>query len=129
MPRRLLTMTRLYELTEPVSGPSALSTPMTGPSVPQPWGFWGTLGFLLLAAAAGLIASLGVVIVWVLAKAVFPNLNDAVFAVIGSVAATLASLKVFDLAVKAREWRVRDYLAHTTPPARRASTATDQITA
>ena len=108
-------MTSPYELAYPASGPAALPAPVARASVPQPWGFWGTLGWLLLAATAGLMASLGVVIVELIVKAALPNVNDGGFAAVASLAATLALLKVFGLAIRARGWRVRDYLALTTP--------------
>jgi membrane protease YdiL (CAAX protease family) len=108
-------MTSPYELTYPASGPAALPAPAAEATVPQPWGFWGTLGWLFLAATAGLLASLGVVIVWLIVKSALPNVSDGGFAVIALVATILATLKMFDLAIKARGWRARDYLALTTP--------------
>jgi hypothetical protein len=73
VPWSLLPMTRPYELTYPASGPAALPAPAAGVSAAQPWGFWGTLGWLILAATAGLMASLGVVIVWLVVKTALPT--------------------------------------------------------
>ena len=89
--------------------------PETPPVAPAPWGFWGTLGWGALAAATGFVATVAVVMVWMLSHGMtLPDTKDAAFLSAASIVATLAPLVVLAIAVKVRKWRLRDYFALTT---------------
>lgn len=108
-------MTSAYDLAYPASVPAPLPAPAP-PSAPRPWGFWGTLGWALLAAAASMIVTIVFVFVWMATHALqIPDIKDGAFITNASVIATLAPLIVLVIAIKVRKWRLRDYLALTAP--------------
>jgi membrane protease YdiL (CAAX protease family) len=109
-------MTSAYDLAFPTSVPAPLPEPAAPQQVPRPWGFWGTLGWALLAALASLIATVVFIAVWMATHALqLPDIKDGAFVTYASLIATLPPLIVLVLAIKVRKWRLADYLALTAP--------------
>ena len=109
-------MTSAYDLTYPASVPAPLPLPAEQPGPPQPWGFWATLGWGLLAAATSVMATIGFIVVWMATHGMqAPDLKDGAFITHASLVATLAPLIVLAVAIKVRQWRLRDYLALSAP--------------
>jgi membrane protease YdiL (CAAX protease family) len=91
---------------------SSQPDPVAQPAALAPWGFWGTLGWGVLAAATGFFATVTVVIIWMLTHGLkIPDTKDATFLTVASIVATLAPIVVLAIAVKVRKWRLGDYFA------------------
>jgi uncharacterized protein len=83
----------------------------------RPWGFWGSLGWGLLAVATGLSAIVICAVIWRIThqfQAPHPEDTDFAYVAAGKLASILASvvpLAVLGIAVKIRGFSLRDYFA------------------
>jgi hypothetical protein len=92
---------------------------------PQPWGYWATLAWTLLAAAASAVASVGALALF------FPDVsasstellkNMRAFGVVAT-ASVGAEIAVLAVAARLRGWRATDYLGLVLPSRREAAIA------
>ena len=77
-----------------------------------PWGFWGSLGWGLCAAATGMVAVFIYTIIWMLThqlRLVSPQ--DLSFSMVAGIAALTAPIVMLAIAVKVRKFSLRDYFA------------------
>ena len=78
----------------------------------RPWGFWGSLGWCLFAVATGFFAAVIYAAIWMLTHQLhIPHPEDADFATIAGILASIAPLGVLVIAVKIRKFSLRDYFA------------------
>jgi membrane protease YdiL (CAAX protease family) len=84
----------------------------------RPWGFWGSLGWGLLALATTLFAAFIYVAIWSLNHHfAIRSLRDEDFTVVGIVL-SIVPVVVFAVAVKRRQYSLRDYFALNGIPRR-----------
>jgi membrane protease YdiL (CAAX protease family) len=77
-----------------------------------PWGFWGSLGWGLCAAATGMVAVFIYTMIWMLTHQLrFANPQDISFSTAAGIAALTAPLVMLVIAVKIRKFSLRDYFA------------------
>jgi membrane protease YdiL (CAAX protease family) len=83
----------------------------------RPWGFWGTLGWGLLAVAVGFLAAIGYALIWTLThQNQWPKVEDARYAETASLMVSLVPIAVLVVAVKMRKSPLRNYFAlHGVP--------------
>jgi CAAX protease family protein len=77
-----------------------------------PWGFWGSLGWGLCAAATGIVAVFIYMIIWMLThqlRLVSPQ--DVSFSTVAGIASLSAPIVMLAIAVKIRQFSLRDYFA------------------
>jgi uncharacterized protein len=77
-----------------------------------PWGFWGSLGWGLCAAATGMVAVFIYTIIWMLThqlRLVSPE--DVSFSTAAGIATLTAPIVMLAIAVKIRKFSLRDYFA------------------
>jgi membrane protease YdiL (CAAX protease family) len=78
----------------------------------RPWGFWGSLGWGLFAMATGLFAVVIYTGVWMLTHQLrIPVASDAAFGIVAGIAGSVAPVIVLIIAVKSRQYSLRDYFA------------------
>jgi membrane protease YdiL (CAAX protease family) len=78
----------------------------------RPWGFWGSLGWGLLAAATALFAAIIYVAIWSLThQFAIPNPSDPAFGTVAEIVVSVVPVVVLVIAVKARHYSLRDYFA------------------
>jgi membrane protease YdiL (CAAX protease family) len=102
-------------------------TPRTTPSEPvhnvraelQPWGFWGSLGWALLALATGAFAAVIYMAIWSLNhQFAIPDASDETLGtVLGTVVLAVSAL-VLVIPVKRRHYSLSDYFALNDIPRR-----------
>lgn len=85
----------------------------------RPWGFWGSLGWGLVAMATALFSVIVYMATWMLTHHLqIPNPQDPGFATVAGMAASLVALAVLVIAVKCRKFSLRDYFALNRIPRR-----------
>ena len=77
-----------------------------------PWGFWGSLGWAVFAAATGWFAVIVYTMTWMLTHQLsLANPQDVSFATAAGIAALAMPLVVLAIAAKIRKFSLRDYFA------------------
>jgi CAAX protease family protein len=91
------------------------------PPPTQPWGYFATLGWALLAAAVSIIAAVAALALWYPNR--FTSAADLDIEVVGvtSLAAVAAEFAVLALAARLARWPVAGYLGLTLPSRREAA--------
>ena len=78
----------------------------------RPWGFWGSLGWGLLAVATGLFGCIVYMLVWMLTHQLqSPNQEDASFGTVLGIVALVVSTIVIGIAARSRGGSLRHYFA------------------
>jgi hypothetical protein len=82
----------------------------------RPWGFWGSLGWGLFAMTTALFSVVVFMALWMLTHQLqIPSPQDAAFANMAGMMASLMALAVLVIAVKSRNFSLRSYFALDSP--------------
>ncbi len=77
-----------------------------------PWGFWGSLGWGLFAVLTGFMGAMAWTVIWMLRHQLrIPDAEDATYATVAGIVASVAPVVVLAVAAKIRKWHLRDYFA------------------
>ena len=77
-----------------------------------PWGFWGSLGWGVFAAAAGIFAIMFYTLIWMLTHGLqFATSEDKAFAAVNGILVLTAPIVVLLIAAKIRKLSLRSYFA------------------
>ncbi len=107
--------TAVSEVVAAFNPPHASPLPAPGREVGtglRAWGFWGSLGWGVFAAATGVFAAVVYAAIWMLTHQFHsPSPEDPAFAIVAGIVGSVMPLAVLAIAAKARRFSLSDYFA------------------